>query len=164
MVSQNLSGRITTEVRRIRTEELLVLRSGVLTGRKAIDTGILDLKHQWTTEMKMQIRARFPRGTGGPIPYRTGSMSGSFHRTLDHSPEGRIWLGVGNNKYAGFVNDFVPPIHWTNPASIYQWFTKAFRFMESIILQTLRRVIRAVGLAPMLGQSPGALATKVKPI
>jgi hypothetical protein len=164
MVSQNLSGRIQAEDRRLRTENLLTLSVGHLSGRNPIFKGILDLKNEWTEEMKMQIRAEFQPGGGGKIPWRTGSMSGSFHRTLNNSPEGRIWLGCGNNKYAGFVDAMVPPINWTNKSSVYQWFQKAFRFMQGIIMPTLRRVIRKVGLAGMMQKSVSTITTAVEPV
>lgn len=165
-MSQKLSGRISTEVRRLRTENLIALKSGWFYGVKSIQGAVLDLKHEWTQEMKMQIRAYMPPGTGGgglQIPYRTGRMSNAFHRTLNNSPEGRIWLGAGTTPYAGFVDAFTPPIHWTTPGSVYQWFRKVFKFMEGIIMPTLKRVIRKIGLAQTMNQSVSTLSSAVEP-
>ena len=41
--------------------------------------------------------------------------------------------------YAGFVNDWTPPIHWTNPMTEYHYFRKLFEVIEQAFIPDRKR-------------------------
>jgi hypothetical protein len=151
--SQNLNGKITTE--------LIKLRSGSFIGKQRVTLALLDVKHFWTEEMQELVKSRYDENN---IPFRTGAMFRSHRRELMRSPEGSLLLGAPRILYAAFVDAMVPKINWTGGGNRYNWFRKIYVLVETWKTVMLRRAIRRAGLASAANVTVAKATTEMNPL
>jgi hypothetical protein len=76
------------------------------------------------------------------VPKKNGDLLSAITTTLEGSPAGTIAIGAPGIDYAGYVNEMMPKIEWTNKNSVYQWFEKLLGQAEKIANTILNQVIR----------------------
>ena len=108
------------------------------TSRAALRSGIeVAVKRSFTDKAIAKLKPWLVH-----VPKKTGDLLEAVTSTLEGSPAGSIGIGAPGIDYAGYVNEMMPKIEWTNKNSVYQWFEKLLGQAEKIANTILNQVIR----------------------
>jgi len=78
-------------------------------------------------------------------PYRSGVLLFRALCVVLESEPNRMYIGA-DVPYATYVNDYDPPINWTNPQTPYHFYDKEWEYAKRILKPLWIQAVRELGL------------------